>query len=256
MKFNAEKGIVIAGHRGDPAHHPENTMESFRAAIACGADMIETDVHLTRDGMPVLLHDHDLARTGVGRSASAGRICDLTAAEAAQLNVGTAAQPMQIPTLEELLALTAAAPTLLLDLEIKVYLADEGAARVDEVIEKTVALIEKYHLDGRVLFNSFDAFVLERIHQKYGRRFLLHGYYPYDIMANVQADPASYLDYACYWASGEKAKASCDFLIAHGIAPCTGSHTPEADFFEAARLGCAMFTENDPAAAIRWRDRL
>ena len=54
---------MVAGHRGDSANYPENTMAAFRAAIEAGADMIETDVRLTRDGVPVLIHDKLVDRT-------------------------------------------------------------------------------------------------------------------------------------------------------------------------------------------------
>jgi glycerophosphoryl diester phosphodiesterase len=47
----------IQGHRGAPAHKPENTLPSFEVALDVGATSVETDVHLTRDGVPVLLHD-------------------------------------------------------------------------------------------------------------------------------------------------------------------------------------------------------
>ena len=75
-------------------------------------------------------------------------------------------------------------------------------------------------------------------------------------MSHVELDPAEYLDYACYWSSGEGAKRKCGELKALGIEPCTGSNTKEADFFEAASYGCGMFTENDPESALAWRESL
>ena len=53
--------FVIA-HRGFSAGHPENSLEAFKAAIAAGADAIETDVRLSRDGVPMCSHDPDLKR--------------------------------------------------------------------------------------------------------------------------------------------------------------------------------------------------
>ena len=119
-----------------------------------------------------------------------------------------------------------------------------------------VKLCEELGLCDRVIFNSFDAYVLEYIYKTYGRKYLLHGYYPYDIMSHVELDPAEYLDYACYWSSGEGAKRKCGELKALGIEPCTGSNTKEADFYEAASYGCGMFTENDPKSALAWREFL
>ncbi|HEV7258045.1 MAG TPA: glycerophosphodiester phosphodiesterase family protein [Bosea sp. (in: a-proteobacteria)] len=60
--------LVIA-HRGHSARHPENTLEAYRAAIASGADLVETDARLSADGVVVASHDPDLARTA-GSSAS------------------------------------------------------------------------------------------------------------------------------------------------------------------------------------------
>jgi glycerophosphoryl diester phosphodiesterase len=57
------QGMLIIAHRGASGSHPENTLESFREAIVAGADMIETDVRLTADGVPVLHHDFMLLRT-------------------------------------------------------------------------------------------------------------------------------------------------------------------------------------------------
>src|SRR4026208_1214373 len=76
---------LIIGHRGASAGAPENTMAAFRAAIAVGADGIEFDVRLTREGVPVVIHDSTLRRTG-GLSQ---RIADLTWAEVAKVDVGS-----------------------------------------------------------------------------------------------------------------------------------------------------------------------
>ena len=54
---------LIIGHRGASAVAPENTLVAFREAIAAGSDGIEFDVRLTRDGVPVIIHDDNLRRT-------------------------------------------------------------------------------------------------------------------------------------------------------------------------------------------------
>jgi glycerophosphoryl diester phosphodiesterase len=54
---------LVVGHRGAAAHAPENTMESFRLGVEMGADAIELDVHLTRDGQLAVIHDETLERT-------------------------------------------------------------------------------------------------------------------------------------------------------------------------------------------------
>ncbi|MBN8883806.1 MAG: esterase, partial [Salana multivorans] len=54
---------VVLAHRGDADHAPENTLAAFRAAVAAGARGVETDVQLSADGVPLLLHDDGPART-------------------------------------------------------------------------------------------------------------------------------------------------------------------------------------------------
>ncbi len=76
--------FTIFGHRGSPATHPENTLEGFRHALSVGADALELDVHVTRDGRVVVHHDDDGVRVaGVNR-----RVADLTWAEIAQWDLG------------------------------------------------------------------------------------------------------------------------------------------------------------------------
>ena len=76
---------LIIGHRGASADAPENTMAAFREAIAVGADGIEFDVRLTRDGVPVVIHDSTLRRTG----GLPQRIAEITQSELATIDVGS-----------------------------------------------------------------------------------------------------------------------------------------------------------------------
>lgn len=54
---------LVIGHRGARAIEPENTIRSLKRAIACGADMVEIDVRLSRDRIPVVMHDETVDRT-------------------------------------------------------------------------------------------------------------------------------------------------------------------------------------------------
>jgi len=89
---------LLGGHRGNPAEHPENTIKSFRSAIAAGCDLIECDVHLSSDGRLVVIHDHTLERTTNGR----GLVRDHTAAELRRLDAG---HGEHIPLLQEVIEL-------------------------------------------------------------------------------------------------------------------------------------------------------
>ncbi len=94
----AEERMLLGGHRGNPADHPENTLASFRSAIELGCDMVECDVHLTADGELAVIHDHTLERTTNGR----GLVGAHTLAELRELDAG---QGERIPLLEELIEL-------------------------------------------------------------------------------------------------------------------------------------------------------
>lgn len=90
--------VKVIGHRGIAGLEPENTLRSFRAAIALGVDYVECDVRLTADGRLVLMHDESLDRTTDG----AGPVAEMTFDEVRQLDAG---KGEQVPTLEELLDL-------------------------------------------------------------------------------------------------------------------------------------------------------
>ncbi|GGS01423.1 glycerophosphoryl diester phosphodiesterase [Streptomyces humidus] len=90
------QNVTAVGHRGDPYRFRENTIDSLRSALDRGADAVECDVRLTRDGVPVLLHDETLKRLwGLDRP-----LRSLSAAEVSGLTAGA------VPTLAEALAAT------------------------------------------------------------------------------------------------------------------------------------------------------
>ncbi|WP_306190315.1 MULTISPECIES: glycerophosphodiester phosphodiesterase [unclassified Streptomyces] len=88
--------VTAVAHRGDPYRFPENTIDSLRSALGQGADAVEIDVRLTRDGVPVLLHDESLKRLwGHDRP-----LRSLSAEEVRALTAG------RVPTLADALAAT------------------------------------------------------------------------------------------------------------------------------------------------------
>lgn len=94
----------LCAHRGAMSTHPENTIPAFAEAVRLGAQMIEFDVQLSKDGALVLMHDVTVDRTTDGK----GRVTDLTQAELKKLDAGTktgaAFAGTRIPTFEEALA--------------------------------------------------------------------------------------------------------------------------------------------------------
>lgn len=97
----SEKNIMLVGHRGLRDLYPENTMVSFQAALDLKMDLIEFDVHFTKDKHIVVCHDANIDRTTNG----SGAICDMTLEEVKSYDAGSwmaeefAGQ--QIPTLCE-----------------------------------------------------------------------------------------------------------------------------------------------------------
>jgi len=76
----------VFGHRGSAGTHPENTLESFRAAVASGVRYLEFDVHMTRDGEVVVAHDNHLARMcGLERTIPEMTYAELAAADAGRM---------------------------------------------------------------------------------------------------------------------------------------------------------------------------
>lgn len=76
---------LIVGHRGASAHAPENTLAAFQMALDVGADGVEFDVQLAKDGVPVVIHDDNLKRTGLRDE----RVVDLTSKQLGKIDVGS-----------------------------------------------------------------------------------------------------------------------------------------------------------------------
>jgi glycerophosphoryl diester phosphodiesterase len=148
---------LIIGHRGASAVAPENTIAAFREAIEVGADGIEFDVRLTRDGVPVVIHDSTLRRTG----DLPDRVVDLTASEIAKIDVGSwfarkknvapgSFADERVPRLAELFALFQSNNSTLY-LEMKCDSASEYAP----LAEACCRLIDERGFKGRVIVECF-----------------------------------------------------------------------------------------------------
>lgn len=245
MKFNYKHEVMIAGHRGDFDHYPENTMRSFVSAIEKGVDMIETDIHISKDGTLVLIHDDTVDRTTDGT----GMVSEKTYAELYELNAGTPEDFQHIPTLEEFLEL-ASKSDLLLNLEIKEYYNGSNAKFCQQVIDKVIDLVEKYDLSSKCIFTSFDAFALEYLYKQYSGKYRLQGFYPYDIMRNVVLNPAEYLYSACVFDHSNIDNYL--YLKDNNIEVWLSANVKEKeDFKRAVEWGGNLFTSNDPAKAIQ-----
>ena len=139
---------VIVAHRGASATRPENTLASFEEAIALGAQIVELDVRLSRDGVPVLMHDAVVDRTTDGT----GLVHELTADELAALRAGPDAT---VPRFAEVLE--AVSGRAALAVEIKNIPGDPGFDPAGEpIVEAVHAELERAAFDGVVLVISFN----------------------------------------------------------------------------------------------------
>lgn len=148
---NGDDFVVIA-HRGASAYYPENTMAAFKEALAMQAEMIELDVLLSKDGIPVVIHDVTLNRTTNGK----GRVSNYDLKDLQKLDAGSwfdsTMTGQRIPTLEEVLSF--ASGTIALNIEIKTEAVSDEL--YNGVEEKSLALVREYGMEDYVLFSSFD----------------------------------------------------------------------------------------------------
>ncbi len=113
--------IHLVAHRGNAREFPENTLPALQSAIDLGVRFLEFDVQLSADGVPIVIHDHELMRT----AGVAGCVLDMTAAELRQIPVGEPARfgerfaSVRIATLAETVRLLDSRPQLTLFVEVK-----------------------------------------------------------------------------------------------------------------------------------------
>lgn len=144
--------FVIIAHRGASAYYPENTMIAFEKAVEMKAEMIELDVALSKDGIPIVFHDAQLNQHTNGD----GYLSAFTLDELKELDAGSWFDPkysnQQIPTLKEVLQF--AQDTIALNIEIK---SEAVSDSIDGGIEKKVVeLVSEFDMQNHVLFSSFD----------------------------------------------------------------------------------------------------
>jgi glycerophosphoryl diester phosphodiesterase len=148
---------LVVAHRGASARVPENTRAAFEAAVADGADVVELDVRLTEDGIPVVLHDPDVSSTTDGT----GFVHELTLADVKRLDASRGRGTRHdIPTLAEALE---AIGGVGVNLEIKNL---PGEPAFDSPREATLAaaidVVRQVGFDGPVLVSSFNWLTIER----------------------------------------------------------------------------------------------
>lgn len=147
--------VLWIAHRGDHRFHPENSLAAITAATDSRADMIEIDVHLSADGIPVVFHDTNLLRLGrrdIG-------INQLTAQELSGIFLSNSDQ--HIPTLQEVLQLDLGDKKLLIELK------NPARGIYWDLADAVAGLVMRLGASNRVIAQSFETFYLKRILENY-----------------------------------------------------------------------------------------
>ena len=158
--LNAARLIHLVAHRGNATEFPENTLPAFVSALELGVRFLELDVQLSRDGVPVVIHDHLLVRTtGLPGSVFDHDANELATIEAAETQrFGTRFTGTRLPLLRDVLQLLSGRPEITLFIEIKrASLAQFGH---DHVVSQVLEVIKPWRAQCVVI--SFDLAAIHR----------------------------------------------------------------------------------------------
>lgn len=152
--------MKIYAHRGSSGTHPENTLAAFQASAKLPIEGTEIDVHLTKDGEIVVIHDEKVNRTTNGK----GYVKDMTLAELKKLDCGSWFSEEwsgeRIPTLDEVFeVLQDTKQVLNIELKTDVF-------PYESLIDKVLALAEKRGFTDRILISSFNHEDIQTISRK------------------------------------------------------------------------------------------
>ena len=146
----------VWAHRGASAYAPENTLEAFLLAAEQGADGVELDVQLTKDGEMVVVHDEEIDRVSDG----SGFVKDYTLAELKILNFNKTHpeyQDVKIPTLREVYE--ALKPTgMTINVELKT-----GVFWYKDLEKKVLELTKEMEMEDRVIYSSFNHYSIQQM---------------------------------------------------------------------------------------------
>jgi glycerophosphoryl diester phosphodiesterase len=138
--------FLLYAHRGASGYAPENTLASFKRALDMGCERMELDVHLSADGVPVVIHDKKVDRTIDGK----GLVESLSLGELKKLDAGVKFSPgfrgERIPTLEEVFEI---------DKRIKLCIEIKGNGEEETLCHKVVDIVRKYKAEGDTIISSF-----------------------------------------------------------------------------------------------------
>ncbi|NBK21906.1 MAG: glycerophosphodiester phosphodiesterase [Spirochaetia bacterium] len=138
--------MITFAHRGFSGEYPENTMLAFEKAYESGCEGIELDVHLSKDGHLVVIHDESVDRT----TDKTGFVKDFLLSELTTMNAGTETSFEGIPSFEEYCIWVKDLP-LITNIEIKT-----NRHYYPGIEEKVIQMVKSFHLEKKVLVSSFN----------------------------------------------------------------------------------------------------
>ena len=149
--------INVISHRGANMVAPQNTLPAFKKSFEIGCDGVETDIHLTKDGVPVLCHNFTIDDTSTGK----GAIKDMTLEELLQFDFGSYKgeeyKDTKIPLLEDFIKLCKENNVEVLNIELKSEVPGEAPIEFPKV---TIELAKKYDMFDKLIISSFDPAIL------------------------------------------------------------------------------------------------
>ena len=151
---------LVIGHRGASGLEPENTLAAFRRALELGADGVECDIHMSRDGQCMVFHDPTVERTTDG----AGAVAEMDLAQLRRLDAG---HGERIPTLDELLELIKGRGQLFCELK--------GAGSAAPAAK----VVADHGMADQVLFICLDLEMLAEVRRR-GEQFRIGGLFGYN----------------------------------------------------------------------------
>jgi glycerophosphoryl diester phosphodiesterase len=152
---DGEESMQLIGHRGARFEAPENTVTGFRYGLGLGLDAFEFDIHMTKDGSLVVIHDATVDRTTNGKGAVADLTLDEIQALDARADFADWPEPARVPTFVDVLDVVGHVPCL--EIEIKTDLPE----RIDLIVPNVVETINAYGIANQVYITSFDTYALD-----------------------------------------------------------------------------------------------
>lgn len=244
--LHREGAVGIISHRGAAAIAPENTLAAMRVAIEQGVEFVETDVQLTADGVPILMHDPTIDRTTSG----SGPVAHRSFAEIRALDAGGWFAPEfageVVPTLEEFLDELEPSTTRAL-VELK------GEWTVEQ-LEAVTEMLRSRYLVNRVALQSFETPTLEGLQEtapEFARVLLTREWDERTVQQAVDLQVSAVGARTKLYDSRPEL---LERLRAVGIGSLVYTLNSEKRWIQASERGVDLVVTDDPVSLAVWRD--